>query len=86
MKRLDLRDHEGVHPRFGVLDVVPFVALDPARADEAIGLRDETAAWVATTFEVPVFLYGKLRRRHDAHAARGSSPRLSGPSRPTTAP
>jgi len=24
---LDLRIHEGVHPRFGVVDVVPFVAL-----------------------------------------------------------
>jgi len=60
MKQLDLRDHVGVHPRFGVLDVVPYVALDPKRADVAIGLRDETAAWVASTFEVPVFLYGKL--------------------------
>ncbi|HXW81089.1 MAG TPA: hypothetical protein VEJ84_16420, partial [Acidimicrobiales bacterium] len=26
--RLDLRDHVGVHPRIGVLDVVPWVALD----------------------------------------------------------
>ncbi len=60
MKLLDLRDHVGVHPRFGVLDVVPYVALDTNRAVEAIGLRDETAAWVASTFEVPVFLYGKL--------------------------
>ncbi len=31
-ERVDLRVHEGVHPRFGALDVVPFVALhgDPA--------------------------------------------------------
>jgi glutamate formiminotransferase len=60
MKRLDLRDHEGVHPRFGVLDVVPFVALDRRQALEAEILRDETAMFVANTFEVPVFLYGKL--------------------------
>ena len=32
MKLLDLRDHEGVHPCFGVLDVVPFVALDSRKA------------------------------------------------------
>ena len=25
--RLDLRDHLGAHPRFGVVDVVPFVPL-----------------------------------------------------------
>ena len=57
---LDLRDHVGVHPRFGVLDVVPFVALDDADAPGAVALRDETAAWLATTFGLPVFLYGPL--------------------------
>jgi glutamate formiminotransferase len=57
---LDLRDHTGVHPRFGVLDVVPFVALDDADAPDAVTLRDETATWLATSFGVPVFLYGPL--------------------------
>ena len=60
MKRLDLREHEGAHPRFGVLDVVPYVALDPRRTRDAQALRDETARWVAATFDVPVFLYGPL--------------------------
>lgn len=57
---LDLRRHEGVHPRFGVVDVVPFVALDPEEALEAVTLRDETGAWIADTFHVPVFLYGPV--------------------------
>ncbi|HEV3188016.1 MAG TPA: hypothetical protein VGZ04_08205 [Acidimicrobiales bacterium] len=57
---LDLHDHQGVHPRFGVLDVVPFVALDLRDAPRAVALRDETAAWLATTFRLPVFLYGLL--------------------------
>jgi glutamate formiminotransferase len=61
MKLLDLREHEGVHPCFGVLDVVPFVALDPRKKDAAATLRNETASWVANTFGVPVFLYGRLR-------------------------
>jgi len=60
MHLLDLESHAGVHPRFGVVDVVPFVALDPSRSDEARALRDETATWIATTFTVPVFLYGPL--------------------------
>jgi glutamate formiminotransferase len=60
MKRLDLRDHEGVHPRFGVVDVVPFVALDRRQDAEAEILRNETAMFIANTFNVPVFLYGKL--------------------------
>jgi glutamate formiminotransferase len=57
---LDLRTHEGVHPRFGVLDVVPFVALDQRRGDDACALRDDTATWLADTFTLPVFLYGEL--------------------------
>ena len=32
---LDLRDHTGVHPRLGVVDVVPFVPFDSAPLDSA---------------------------------------------------
>ena len=32
LARLDLRRHTGVHPRLGVLDVVPFVPYEPGRA------------------------------------------------------
>jgi glutamate formiminotransferase len=28
---IDLRKHQGVHPRMGATDVVPFVSLGPAR-------------------------------------------------------
>jgi len=57
---LDLSTHEGVHPRFGVVDVVPFVALDPNDAPVAIELRDRTAEWIASAHDVPVFLYGQI--------------------------
>ena len=60
LELVDLRAHEGVHPRFGVLDVVPFVALDANQAPVARTLRDETAHWLADTCGVPVFLYGEL--------------------------
>jgi glutamate formiminotransferase len=57
---LDLRTHEGVHPRFGVVDVVPFVALDPETPARALALRDETAQWISEEYDVPVFLYGPI--------------------------
>jgi glutamate formiminotransferase len=57
---LDLRAHEGVHPRFGVVDVVPFVALEPETPARAADLRDATARWISDSFEVPVFLYGAV--------------------------
>lgn len=56
---LDLEDHEGVHPRFGVVDVVPYVALDETDRDRARELRDETAAWLGD-LDIPVFLYGNV--------------------------
>ena len=60
MSSLDLARHEGVHPRLGVVDVVPFVALFPDVLDDARELRDTTAQWIGATHEVPVFLYGPL--------------------------
>ena len=57
---IDLRHHAGVHPRNGVVDVVPFVALDPARAHEACALRDTLGRWLADAWLVPVYFYGPL--------------------------
>lgn len=54
---LDLSAHEGVHPRFGIVDVVPFVALDEPEqvaADAAAAF----GAWAAAELGIPVFFYG----------------------------
>jgi glutamate formiminotransferase len=67
--RLDLTDHEGVHPRFGVLDVVPFCALDEdheVAASAAIAFGE----WASVELELPVFLYD------DADPLRRSLPEL----------
>jgi glutamate formiminotransferase / 5-formyltetrahydrofolate cyclo-ligase len=67
--RLDLGSHQGVHPRLGVLDVVPFVPYHPGRlpnhADHqdvalVVPQRDAFARWLSTTFGIPSFLYGPL--------------------------
>jgi glutamate formiminotransferase / 5-formyltetrahydrofolate cyclo-ligase len=65
LEHLDLRVHQGVHPRFGVLDVVPFVPVEPGRPgagdlDGAVALRDGLARWLAEEFGLPSFLYGPL--------------------------
>lgn len=64
--RLDLRSHEGAHPRLGVLDVVPWVAMagwplvaEPLLRAEAA--RDAFAAWAAAALGLPAFLYGRQR-------------------------
>ncbi len=60
---LDLRSHAGAHPRFGVLDVVPFVPYElggaaPEDLAPAVTLRDEFARWLGSELGVPTFLYG----------------------------
>jgi glutamate formiminotransferase len=82
--RIDLGAHDGAHPRFGVVDVVPFVPLDGVgELAPAIAARDAFAAWAASTLDVPCFLYGPERTlpaiRRDAF--RALSPDV-GPSRP----
>jgi len=58
---LDLRGHQGVHPRLGVADVVPFVPLMGATIDGAVAARDRFASRVARELDVPCFLYGDDR-------------------------
>ncbi len=59
---IDLAGHQGVHPRFGAADVVPFVPLDPDDGlDTALSLRARFAAWAGATLAVPCFLYGPER-------------------------
>ena len=62
---IDLRVHDGVHPRMGSVDVVPFVPLDGATMDECVALAKRTAADVAERFQIPVFLYEEAAARED---------------------
>ena len=59
--RLDLRRHQGVHPRIGVVDVVPFVPLTGATLADAVAARDRFLAWIAAELGVPGFAYGPER-------------------------
>ncbi len=62
--RIDLRHHEGIHPRFGAADVVPFVALGAGVAgspNPAVGARDRLARWAGDQLDLPCFLYGPHR-------------------------
>jgi len=62
---LDIRSHAGVHPRLGVVDVVPFVALTGSTFDDAVAARDAFARWAADELDVPCFLYGPERTLPD---------------------
>jgi glutamate formiminotransferase len=68
LERLSLPDHAGVHPRIGVVDVVPFVPYvlghtPPSDLAPAVALRDEFARWCAAEWQLPAFIYGPVGER-----------------------
>lgn len=58
-ERIDLRRHEGAHPRIGAADVVPLVPLRPEEMDRAKAAAVAVAARIADALGLPVFLYGE---------------------------
>lgn len=56
---IDLRVHQGQHPRMGAVDVVPFIPIKNATMDECIALSKEVGAEISSRFGIPVFLYEK---------------------------
>ena len=72
--RIDLRRHEGAHPRIGAADVVPIVPIadgDMPRAREA---GRELARKIGDELELPVFLYGELSQGHGPAFFRKGGP------------
>ncbi len=54
---IDLRRHQGEHPRLGAVDVVPFVPIAGVTSDDCVALAKDVAAAVADRFKVPIYLY-----------------------------
>lgn len=56
---IDLRAHEGVHPRIGALDVLPFVPLAGATMAEARAVAHRVGRAIAEEVGVPVYFYAQ---------------------------
>ena len=77
-ERIDLRAHEGAHPRIGAADVVPLVPLEPEDMGRAREAALALAERVGLELELPVFLYGELApERGPAFFRRGGVEELA---------
>ena len=56
--QVDMREHHGIHPRLGALDVLPFVPLRGLDMAEAAARARTVAARLAADHQLPVYLYG----------------------------
>jgi len=62
VERIDLRRHEGAHPRIGAADVVPLVPLQPDDLDRARAVAATVGRRIGDELGLPVFLYDPPER------------------------
>ncbi|MDR7412208.1 MAG: glutamate formimidoyltransferase [Armatimonadota bacterium] len=57
VRRIDLRSHQGLHPRIGAVDVVPFVPLRGVTLEDCVELSRAFARALWERHRVPVYFY-----------------------------
>ena len=74
-KRIDMRKHEGQHPRMGATDVVPFVPTMNVSVEECVELSKRVGRRLWEELGIPVFLYedsaSRPERRNLAAVRKG---------------
>lgn len=60
---IDMRKHEGVHPRIGACDVFPLVPIKGISMDDAVKLSISLGQRVGEELEIPVYLYEHSARK-----------------------
>lgn len=55
--RIDLRNHEGAHPRIGAVDVIPLVPIAGVKMSECVDLSYRIGDQIAANFSIPVYYY-----------------------------
>ncbi|XP_025096072.1 formimidoyltransferase-cyclodeaminase-like [Pomacea canaliculata] len=56
---IDMRSHQGEHPRMGAMDVCPFIPVHNTTMEECVEIAHEFGERLAVELGVPVYLYGE---------------------------
>ncbi|HEY1647833.1 MAG TPA: glutamate formimidoyltransferase [Terracidiphilus sp.] len=62
---IDLTRQQGVHPRIGAADVIPFVPVSGIKLEQCVLLARQAGLEIWRRFGVPVFFYGAAASRPD---------------------
>ncbi len=62
---IDLNRHQGVHPRVGAADVIPFVPLAESTMDDCIAIAYRTGEQLWRRFGIPVYFYESAALREN---------------------
>src|SRR5205085_8741388 len=62
---IDMRAHEGEHPRLGATDVLPFVPIEDVTMDDCVRLAHTAGRRIARELSIPVYYYERAALRPD---------------------
>ena len=62
---IDMRQHQGVHPRLGATDVLPFIPISGVTMDDCVALAHSAGARIARELSIPVFFYERAALKPD---------------------
>ena len=62
---IDMRTHQGVHPRLGATDVLPFVPIQGVSLDDCARLAHQAGERIAQELSIPVFFYERAALKPD---------------------
>ena len=65
--RIDMRAHDGHHPRLGAVDVIPFVPVGDSTMEQCVAGARAFAERLADRFELPVYLYREAAQRPERY-------------------
>ena len=54
---IDMREHQGEHPRLGATDVLPFVPISGVTMDDCMRIAHEAGEIIARELSIPVYYY-----------------------------
>ena len=60
---IDMRQHQGVHPRLGATDVLPFVPISGVTLEDCVALAHSAGERIARELSIPVFFYERAALR-----------------------
>jgi glutamate formiminotransferase len=62
---IDLNHHQGVHPRVGAADVIPFVPLQGGTMEQCVAIAHQAGEEIWRRFGIPVYFYESAARREN---------------------
>jgi glutamate formiminotransferase len=68
VEKIDLTAHAGVHPRIGVIDVLPFVPIRNVTLADCARIAVDTAEEIWARYRVPTYLYEAAARTPERRA------------------